>query len=378
MIKNFALVLASILFSILIVEATLRFIYTPPPLEARMQMVSAGLDGGDSTLKWESDRLAYQPLQTGTIAHVEYRNTASIDRYGFRNPCLKEPIDGILVGDSSVFGIGVEDEETFQCVNARRGKSTYSMGLPGAPPSYLIRLVEKHGERLTQEFSFREGFFVQYVLSLGNDFAKLASFGNTEPAKAEEPTNTKRPNKSVYKRINKFVYHNSAFQHSYLLQMLKLVAVSAAPQCQHCNYLDLRTGDRLYKMTIDDSVVEQHVNALLRFIDAAAGAARKAGAGRVEFVLIRGAHIINKKRLDKELSLQGASAQEFNLNYQSDIIARAAMRRPGISVIDTTRCLQEAPQVEALHYQFDGHFTPLGIETYISCLFRPRIATVVR
>ena len=167
-------------------------------------------------------------------------------------------------------------------------------------------------------------------------------------------------------------------RHSYLLQMLKLVAVSAAPQCKDCSYLDLRGGDRLYRTSINDIEAERHIDAVVRFMDAASEAARKAGAASVEFVLIRGAHIINKQRLDKELSLQGASAGEFNLNYQSDIIARAAMRRPEIAVIDTTECLQESPQVDALHYQFDGHFTPLGIETLISCLSRPSVAAVDR
>jgi len=314
--------------------------------------------------------------------HVEYRNIVSIDSYGFRNPCLIEPIEGLLVGDSSVFGIGVEDEETFQCSYARQGTSTYSMGVPGAPPSYLFRLVEAHAERLGEVFSFRDDFYVQYVLSLGNDFAKLATFKDPTPAEAkretEESPKTKRRGKSKFEQINRLIYHDSALRYSYILQMLKLVAVTAVPQCQDCNYLDLRGGDRLYKTTVSDSESERHVEAVLRFMDAASDAALKVGAGRVEFVLIRGAHIINKQRLDNELSLQGATAAQFNLNYQSEVIARAALQRPQITVIDTTRCLKDSPQIAALHYQFDGHFTPLGIETFISCLMSSNDAVVGR
>jgi hypothetical protein len=368
MLKNMLLVLVSILISVLFIEAALRLIYTPRPLENRMKMVEAGLDSGDSTLRWESSRLAYQPLQSATVMHVEYRNTVTVDRYGFRNPCLKEPIEGIVVGDSSVFGIGVEDEETFQCSYARRGKNTYSMGVPGAPPSYLVRLVEVHGQQLKEAFAFRDGFFVQYVLSLGNDFAKLASFEIPNPHEAEEGTKPKRRGKPLSERANRLIYHDSLLRFSYVLQMLKLVAVSAAPQCKDCSYLDLRGGDRIYRATVGDLEAERHVDAIGRFFDTASDAARKAGAASVQFVLIRGAHIINKRRLDKELSLQGASPEEFNLNYQSDIIAQAASRRPEITVIDSTRCLQKSPQPDALHYQFDGHFTPLGIETFMNCL----------
>ncbi len=382
MIKNLLLAFASILISILLVEATLRFIYTPRPLENRMKMVAAGLGGGDDTLIWESERLAYQPLQSATIMHVEYRNTVSVDSYGFRNPCLMEPIDTLMVGDSSVFGIGVEDDETFQCSYARHGKKTYSMGVPGAPPSYLFRLVEEHGERLKKLFSFREDFSVQYVLSLGNDFAKLAAFRNptalSTQHEAEERPRPRRRDDSYFEQINRLIYHDSALRYSYILQMLKLVAVTAVPQCQDCNYLDLRGGDRLYKTTVSDSESERHVEAVLRFMDAASDAALKVGAARVEFVLIRGAHIINKQRLDNELSLQGATAAQFNLNYQSEVIARAALQRPHITVIDTTRCLKDSPQIAALHYQFDGHFTPLGIETFISCLMSSNDAVVGR
>ena len=364
--------MVSILISVLLVEVALRFIYTPAPLENRMKMVAAGLGGGDDTLIWDSERLAYEPLQSATIMHVEYRNTVSIDSYGFRNPCLKDPIDTLMVGDSSVFGIGVEDDETFQCAFARHGTSTYTMGVPGAPPGYLFRLVEAHGEQLKEVFSFRDDFYIQYVLSLGNDFAKLATFkGPTTPEAKhdnEESPKTKRRGKSNVEQINRLIYHDSVLRYSYILQMLKLVAVTAVPQCEECNYLDLRGGDRLYKTTVSDSESAHHVEAVLGFMDAASKAALKVGAARVEFVLIRGAHIINKQRLDNELSLQGATAAELNLNYQSEVIERAALQRPQITVIDTTSCLKKSPQIAALHYQFDGHFTPLGIETFISCL----------
>jgi hypothetical protein len=378
MLKNMLLVIASILISVLFVEAALRLIYTPQPLDHRMKMVEAGLDSGDSTLQWESSRLAYQPLQSARVMHVEYRNTVTIDRYGFRNPCLNEPIEGIVVGDSSVFGIGVEDEETFQCSYARRGKNTYSIGVPGAPPSYLVRLVEVHGQQLKDAFAFRDGFFVQYVLSLGNDFAKLVSFEHPTQSEAKGHTRPERQGKSLSERANTLIYHDTPLRYSYVLQMLKLVAVSAAPYCKGCIYLDLRGGDRIYKTSIGDLEAERHVDAVGRFFDFASDAARKAGAASVQFVLIRGAHIINKQRLDKELGLQGASVEEFNLNYQSEIIAQAASRRPEITVFDTTKCLQKAPQPDTLHYRFDGHFTPLGIETFMDCLSSSRIAATER
>ena len=378
MIKNLLLVFTSILISVLIVEGALRLIYTPAPLETRMNMVDAGVDGGDSTVNWDSKRLAYEPMQSATIAHVEYNNTATVDRYGFRNPCLQEPITGLLVGDSSVFGIGVDDEDTFQCVNARLGINSYTMGVPGAPPSYLIRLVEEHGKSLREEFTFSEQFYVQYFLSLGNDFAKLAAFGNQAPPR--EGTESKSPEsapqgESFYEWANKLVYHDSILRFSYVLQMLKLVAITAAPQCSECNYLDLRGGDRVYKKTVTDEEAERHVNALLKFMDTAAEAALKVGATQVQFILIRGAHIVSARRMDKELRLQGAAAEDFNLAYQSDIFTRAASQRPQITVFDSTPCLQEYPQVDDLHYQFDGHFTKTGIQTFMNCLPRPAMAS---
>lgn len=374
MIKNLLLVFVSIFISVLLVEAVLRLIYTPAPLETRMSMVNAGLDSGDSTVKWDSDRLAYVPLQSASIAHVEYSNTATIDRYGFRNPCLQEPVTGLLVGDSSVFGIGVDDEDTFQCVNARLGINSYTMGVPGAPPSYLIRLVQEHGKPLQEAFDFSEQFYVQYFLSLGNDFAKLAAFGNQAAPRKETESNSSGSSaseQSFYEWANKLVYHDSVLRYSYVLQMLKLVAITAAPQCRDCNYLDLRGGDRVYKKTVTDEEAERHVSAVLKFMDAATETALQIGASEVGFVLIRGAHIVSERRMDKELRLQGAVVEDFNLQYQSDIFARAASQRPQITVFDSTRCLQEYPQADDLHYQFDGHFTKTGINTFMHCLPKP-------
>ena len=114
--------------------------------------------------------------------------------------------------------------------------------------------------------------------------------------------------------------------------------------------------------------MEEHVEGVARFIDAAYEAASQVGATRVQFILLRGAHIINKHRLERELTILGASAEEFNLDYQSEILERVAMQRPEVTVVDPTGCLKEYPDVAALHYEFDGHFTPLGIETFISCL----------
>ena len=378
MVKNLMLILVSILISVLMVEGVLRLIYTPAPLETRMSMVNAGLDSGDSTVKWDSDRVAYEPLQSSSIAHIEYNNTANIDRYGFRNPCLQEPIHGLLVGDSSVFGIGVDDKETFQCVNTSLGINSYSMGVPGAPPGYLIRLVEQHGKPLQEEFQFSEPFFVQYFLSLGNDFAKLAVFGNRTASQdnADSKRSASNQGESFYEQANKLVYHDSVLRYSYVLQMLKLVAITAAPQCADCSYLDLRGGDRVYKNTVTEEVAERHVNALLRFIDAATDAAEAIGASEVQFVLIRGAHIVSERRMNKELRLQGAVIDDFNLQYQSDIFKRAAAQRPQITVFDSTPCLQDYPQADDLHYQFDGHFTETGISTFMNCLPRPAMNNI--
>ena len=116
-------------------------------------------------------------------------------------------------------------------------------------------------------------------------------------------------------------------------------------------------------------------SAVSVFMDAAAEAALQVGATQVQFVLIRGAHIVSARRMDRELRLQGAAVEDFNLEYQSEIITRAASQRPQVTVFDSTRCLQEYPQADELHYQFDGHFTKTGIKTFMNCLPHPALAS---
>ena len=74
----------------------------------------------------------------------------------------------------------------------------------------------------------------------------------------------------------------------------------------------------------------------------------------------------------------GVASTEVNLDYPSEVIERAAMRRPDITVIDPTSCLQQYPQLAALHYEFDGHYTPLGAETFLNCLTPAQITAAGR
>jgi hypothetical protein len=272
----------------------------------------------------------------------------------------------------------VDDEDTFQCSNARRGKSTYSLAVSGASPRQYVRLVEEHAARLGEFFSFRPSFSIQYFLFLGNDFAGLASFERPSSRRVAERSKSKRGRQSLYERINKLIYHDSFLRHSYVLQMMKLGVVFAWPHCKDCDYLDLRGGERIYKATIADIEAEKHTEAVVRFFDHASRAAREAGAANVQFVLIPDVRFISKPRLEAALNLYGVSAEEFNLNYQSHIIASAATRRPEISIVDTTECLKDSPEIDTLYYQYDGHFTPLGVDAFLSCLSRPRVATVER
>lgn len=83
---------------------------------------------------------------------------------GWRDPAEQSP-EFLLIGDSFVFGWGVEREETFHHIWQDRGKtSVVALGLPGAGPCEYARLLERFGPEVNPKF-------VVVAFYAGNDFA---------------------------------------------------------------------------------------------------------------------------------------------------------------------------------------------------------------
>jgi acetyltransferase AlgX (SGNH hydrolase-like protein) len=108
--------------------------------------------------------LASQSLSAGPN---NPRTRVRVNREGFRGADWPAPAPGetLVVGDSQVFGLGVEESETFSAALARRlgpGAVVLNAGVPTYGPPEFLRVVE-------QALAARQVGTVVYVVNLVND-----------------------------------------------------------------------------------------------------------------------------------------------------------------------------------------------------------------
>ena len=93
----------------------------------------------------------HTPNEVGVIEGKNFRATHHTDKYGFRNSWpWPEAAEIVAVGDSLVFGYGVEDEQAWPAVLARGlfQSRVLNLGLIGAGPEQYLRVYETFGMRL--------------------------------------------------------------------------------------------------------------------------------------------------------------------------------------------------------------------------------------
>lgn len=94
-------------------------------------------------------------------------STIHTNARGFRGGEWTAPVDVLVVGDSQVFGLGVNDEETFSAVLAKElGQSVANAGVPTYGPGEYTALVASLAPELKPKT-------VVYVLNVANDLFEL-------------------------------------------------------------------------------------------------------------------------------------------------------------------------------------------------------------
>ena len=125
------------------------------PEDAALRLFWRALeDGGIRSVA--SEDVAYlmpasvqERVAVGPIA-FSYRT----DRHGFRNPSPWPPqADIVVLGDSLVFGFGVDDEHSWIAQLGRRlpERAVVNLGIPAAAPQQYLMAYEVHGARLAPE-----------------------------------------------------------------------------------------------------------------------------------------------------------------------------------------------------------------------------------
>ncbi|MGH6942806.1 MAG: GDSL-type esterase/lipase family protein, partial [Geminicoccaceae bacterium] len=114
----------------------------------------------------------YRPDLMGQLSREDLNFTFTTDDHGFRNPSpWPEQADVVAVGDSMVFGYGVEDEQAWPRLVAKELPDTeiVNLGLIGAAPQQYLRVLEAFGLALHPKL-------VLFMLFPGNDLIDADAF----------------------------------------------------------------------------------------------------------------------------------------------------------------------------------------------------------
>lgn len=147
---NLVLALASVVVVMAAAELFLRTFPQFMPLEARLRVHWAGqptaLTRADPVTGYVYPPHHHMHFQAGEIDF-----DFSTDEYGFRNPSpWPDSADVVIVGDSQVFGYGVDDDSVWTRILGRElpNVRVINLGLPGMAPEQYRRVYEKFGLRL--------------------------------------------------------------------------------------------------------------------------------------------------------------------------------------------------------------------------------------
>ncbi len=115
--------------------------------------------------------------------------TVSIDARGYRNtPSDNQPASVVFVGDSFIFGFGVEDDETIPAqLGMLMHQKVYNLGIPGTGPESYMIMLERYLNASPPPRLIIIGFFT------GNDFNDL------EHATWKELDNCEPPASKIYR-----------------------------------------------------------------------------------------------------------------------------------------------------------------------------------
>lgn len=169
-----ALIVASVLVGLLLVEVALRAMPSLLPETARYRL--AQLDArraGHTRFIVEDDEIGflYRPRLRETIERAEFRYLLATDHAGFRNlePWPTEP-DVVVIGDSMAAGDGVAAKAAwpFQLA-AASGASVVNLAMNGASPPQMARILKRFGLVLHPRL-------VLMALFLANDYREATAF----------------------------------------------------------------------------------------------------------------------------------------------------------------------------------------------------------
>ncbi len=403
-IKNFFLYfILNLIISFFFAEVFLRYIYTPKLLSDRILLNKYATDSGLIEAEvFDYENLRYKANSLRPMKQFEYAINYKHDQLGFRNPCYEElnkNLEEIIVGDSFVYGQGLNDPFTYNCLLIKNGISIYTAGLPGASVENYITILKKNIGHVRKQFPNIKR--LNLFLFLGNDFESLIKLGKekekenenensnlkskisskNEALKTKEKINNKKniatnekkidnwnigekeSKFNIYLRdINRLIVKTPIINQSYTITSLKLIVKPFIHSNDKGDYVKTHAGSTLYKSSVKlpESEIEKSLNFIIKEIS-------QLDLSLSKIILIEDPVVIDNERFLRDISLANFNPDLINLRHKISSIL-SVCEKLFLNCIDTSNILKADDFFFA-----DNHLNENGSQNlikYLSSNFR--------
>lgn len=395
--KFFFYFILNFIISFFFAEVFLRFIYTPKLLSDRILLNKYTTNSGLIEAEvFDYENLRYKANSLRPMKQFEYAINYKHDQLGFRNPCYEElnkNLEEIIVGDSFVYGQGLNDSFTYNCLLIKNGISIYTAGLPGASVKNYITIIKKNIGHIRKQFPNIKK--LNLFLFLGNDFEDLIKLGienenlnsksklnlknevlNTE-RNINEKNNTVKSEKkidnwnlgeketkfNIYLRdLNRLIVKTPIINQSYTITSIKLIVKSFIYSNDKGDYIKTHAGSTLYKSSVKlpESEIEKSLNFIIKEIS-------QFNLSISKIILIEDPVVIDNERFLRDISLANFNPDLINLRHKISSIL-SVCEKLFLNCIDTSNILKADDFFFA-----DNHLNENGSQNlikYLSSNFR--------
>jgi hypothetical protein len=359
-----------LLLVFIVLEIVIR-IFAPGWLVYRMKYLNTGnLEGFGTDAHWDLDVrdgqiYSFKPGTNFKVYNTEYENTVHINSFGGRNTEANEKKDTNKIipfmGDSFVFGIGVEDTETMVSITRKMtGNNFLNFGFPGTCIVDQRRMINTRYDKLKPPSIVIYGFF------LGNDFEDIIKNHSRDSSKAGSSVIPKKDSASKKEEVKNsgFAWRmNRLINHSFLRKLYSLQFIKQ-------KLLNIKNKGKAKDMDLVfyllDSKNTEHIKQARTDIDIEI---KKLSEDAYQPIVV-----LIPDRYQVSSPLRKSMCAYYNLDekyispYLPNQILIEALDKYKIKYIDPTRCLIAHSAEGALYYTQDNHLTKLGQKIISECI----------
>jgi hypothetical protein len=216
--KNLFIFFISIIISLLFCEILLRYVFINDQLKLRINANKKQFKDFQK-LTWNLESYSFIPNSKGEVNHPEYNYIINHDQIGFRNPCFlskNKNIKNIILGDSFVYGVGVQDDDTLNC---QIKSDNYTFAVPNSSPNCYYQIFRHHYPNLKQILKIKKVVNIHVIFYIGNDFEGLINLDEACPS--EKINDIKLGKKNLKNKLN-YIITKGFLSDFYLPQVPKI------------------------------------------------------------------------------------------------------------------------------------------------------------